>query len=79
MSRQPSPAGLRTSSTAFVEWRRECLLAAGFDEDLAARLGADDRIDLHALLLLVDRGCPPALAERILAPLDGDRPPSRHE
>ena len=28
------------------------------------------RHDLHALLDLVDRGCTPALAERILAPLD---------
>jgi hypothetical protein len=32
-------------------------------------------MDLHALLELVDRGCPPALAARILAPLEpGGRP-----
>jgi hypothetical protein len=28
-------------------------------------------VDLHELLVLVDRGCPPPLAARILAPLDG--------
>jgi hypothetical protein len=27
-------------------------------------------VDLHALLDLVDKGCPPQLAARILAPLD---------
>jgi hypothetical protein len=33
-------------------------------------VAVDNRYDLHALLELVDRGCPPALAARILAPLD---------
>ena len=28
--------------------------------------------DLHALIELVERGCPPALAIRILAPLPGE-------
>jgi hypothetical protein len=27
-------------------------------------------VDVHALLELVDRGCPPVLAARIMAPLD---------
>jgi hypothetical protein len=27
-------------------------------------------VDLHALVKLVERGCPPPLAARILAPLD---------
>jgi hypothetical protein len=60
---------------AVVGWRRGRLLAAGFVPELAAGLAADCRIDLHALLDLTDRGCPPALAARILAPLDtGPRP-----
>lgn len=50
-------------------WRRCRLLEAGFPEDLAARLAATSRVDLHALLQLVDRGCPPELAARILSPL----------
>jgi hypothetical protein len=38
-------------------------------------LAGDCAIDLHALLELVDHGCPPALAARILAPLEADRRP----
>jgi hypothetical protein len=45
-------------------------MAAGFGAQLAARLASDRRFDLHALLELVDRGCRPELAVRILAPLD---------
>jgi hypothetical protein len=58
-------------SQAVVAWRREQLLASGFDESLARQLADDCGIDLHALIELVERGCPPALAARILAPLDG--------
>jgi hypothetical protein len=53
------------------EWRRRRLIAAGFDEQLAGQL-AEDRagVDLHELLVLLDHGCSPALAARILAPLE---------
>ncbi|HEX6724581.1 MAG TPA: hypothetical protein VF073_05000 [Gaiella sp.] len=43
---------------------------AGFPRGLAARLARDTRYDLHALIDLTERGCPPELAARILAPLD---------
>jgi hypothetical protein len=46
---------------------------AGFDKREAFRIGQDPGYDLHALLELVDRGCPPPLAVRILAPLDAPR------
>jgi hypothetical protein len=46
------------------------LLEAGCDAPLARALAADGDIDLHELLSLIDGGCPPALAARILAPLD---------
>ena len=49
---------------------------AGFEHQLAGSLAADGAVDLHALLELVDRGCPPELADRILAPLDEERRPS---
>jgi hypothetical protein len=45
-------------------------LRAGFDAELARRTAADLAFDLHALIELVERGCPPQLAVRILAPLD---------
>jgi hypothetical protein len=53
-----------------VAWRIERLRAAGFDEQLAVRIGSDCGFDVHALLELVDRGCSPALAARIVAPLE---------
>lgn len=45
-------------------------MAAGFDAPLAASLTQDEAVDLHELLVLLDRGCPPQLAARILAPID---------
>jgi hypothetical protein len=51
-------------------WRHEQLVASGFALQAAKRLAEDDRYDLHALIELVERGCPPDLAERILAPLE---------
>ena len=56
-----------------IAWRTERLLAAGFERALARSLAEDSAVDLHALLELVDRGCPPGLAARILAPLDAER------
>jgi hypothetical protein len=53
-----------------TQWRRERLLSAGFPPELAERLAHERSADLHALLDLVDRGCPPVLAARILAPID---------
>jgi len=50
-------------------WRRCRLLEAGFPAPLADDLAANVRFDLHALLELVDLGCPPELAVRIAAPL----------
>jgi hypothetical protein len=51
------------------DWRRQVLRQAGFHDELARRLSDDGDVDLHDLLRLVDRGCPPELAARILAPL----------
>lgn len=53
-------------------WRRCRLLEAGFPAPLAQVVASDPRFDLHALLQLVDHGCPPELAARILAPLPGE-------
>ena len=53
-----------------VRWRREQLERAGFGRVLSGRLAADPDYDLHALIELVERGCRPDLAVRILAPLD---------
>ena len=53
-----------------AQWRARLLIEAGFPAEDSERLAREDRVDLHALLELVDRGCSPRLAVRILAPLD---------
>ena len=70
MSTRRSTADPVSPFSPVAEWRRERLIAAGFAADLALRLAEDCAIDLHAVLELVDRDCPPELAARILAPLD---------
>jgi hypothetical protein len=52
-----------------IAWRHRQLLRSGFAAELAVRVAADRSHDIHALLELVDRGCPPDLAVRITAPL----------
>ncbi len=59
-------------SRARCTWRERLLLDAGFDPLLARLAGQDLRFDVHALIELRERGCPPHLAVRILAPLDDD-------
>jgi hypothetical protein len=48
-----------------ADWRKRRLETAGFDPSLAAEL-ATTATDLHELLNLLDQGCPPELAARIL-------------
>ncbi len=57
-----------------VRWRHEQLTESGFPLWLAARLAEDARYDLHALIELVERGCRPEVAVRIVAPLDDEVP-----
>jgi hypothetical protein len=52
-----------------TSWRRDRLVEAGFALPVASRLARDRRYDLHALIELVEHGCPPELALRILAPI----------
>ena len=53
-----------------VGWRREQLVGSGFAPALAARVAENADYDLHALIELVERGCRPELAVRILAPVE---------
>ena len=53
-----------------LTWRKGQLAASGFPLPLASRIARDARYDVHALIELVERGCPADLAARILAPLD---------
>ncbi len=59
----------RQAAESLAEWRRRRLELAGFDPPLAKDLAATPDVDLHEVLELVDRGCPPHLAAQIVAPL----------
>lgn len=56
-----------------IAWRQRQLERAGFSSQLARELACACAVDLHQLIELVERGCPPPLAARILAPLDGQQ------
>jgi hypothetical protein len=60
----------RRAAPEVLAWRRRQLREAGFASALASRVARDPAYDLHALIELVERGCPPRLAVRIFAPLD---------
>jgi hypothetical protein len=53
-----------------IAWRHTQLFRSGFPLELAVSIAEDDRYDLHAVIELVERGCSPELALRILAPLE---------
>lgn len=57
---------LDTEDARVLDWRAACLLSAGFDTEAAFTIAADTRIDLHEAIGLVESGCPPAVAARIV-------------
>jgi hypothetical protein len=62
-------SSLKPADVEVNRWRREQLVLSGFSLPLAARVAGDPGYDLHQLIQLVEQGCPPELAVRILAPL----------
>ena len=72
VERQPIESA---ATDSVVLWRASRLRDAGFGAALADALARDCSYDLHAVLELVDRGCPAELAARVLAPLDADARP----
>jgi hypothetical protein len=50
-----------------VAWRRGLLRAAGLPEELSRAVAASREHDVHDVLGLLQRGCPPATALRITA------------
>ena len=66
-----APTGRRPADV--VAWRRARLRKAGFDTALTKELSRECAVDLHTLIELVESGCPPQLAARIMAPFDHER------
>lgn len=59
----------RRGGLAVVNWRQLELEQCGFPRSLAAQVARDERYDLQQLVELVQHGCSPELAVRILSPL----------
>ena len=56
----------RTELDRIESWRRERLRAAGFSAEAAEELAGRHEVDLHDAVELIERGCPPEVAVRIL-------------
>jgi hypothetical protein len=57
---------VETETERVERWRTSELMRAGFAGDDAVALAAQFDVDLHEAIELVERGCPPELAVRIL-------------
>ena len=57
---------IETELDRVERWRTAELMRVGFPGDDAAALAARLDVDLHEAIELVQRGCPPELAVRIL-------------
>ena len=55
-----------TENERVERWRAEALERAGYDIASALELAARNDVDLHQAIELVEAGCPPDLALRIL-------------
>lgn len=53
-------------ATQVLRWRLRTLLGAGYGYADAVALAMAGDVDLHAAARLIERGCPSALAVRIL-------------
>ena len=60
----------RSETAMTVRWRRDQLVACGVPARMAAALARNPTCDVHQMIDLVERGCPPHLAVRILWPFD---------
>jgi hypothetical protein len=57
---------METELERVERWRTEELIRGGFDVESAVLLAAEPGVDLHRAIELIQRGCPPELAARIL-------------
>lgn len=55
-----------TELARIEDWRTEELQRAGYGRRAAGRLAARHDVDLHRAVELLERGCPPELALKIL-------------
>ena len=56
----------QTETERIERWRAEELQRAGYEPRAAGRLAVRHDVDLHAAVELLERGCPPDVALKIL-------------
>ncbi len=61
-----NPFETETETEKVQRWRAAALEKAGYDAASALELAGRPDIDLHRAIALVEDGCPPGLALRIL-------------
>jgi hypothetical protein len=57
---------IETELERVERWRAEALERAGYAPAAAVELAARPDVDLHSAIALLERGCPPDVAVRIL-------------
>ena len=57
---------VETEAEKVERWRAEALEKVGYDADSARQLAARPEVDLHRAVELVEAGCSPEVALRIL-------------
>jgi len=57
---------VETEAEKVERWRAEALEKVGYDPESAMQLAARTDVDLHRAVELLEVGCPPELALRIL-------------
>lgn len=57
---------VETEQERVERWRADHLIRAGYDPDQAAKLAAHPDVDIRRAALMLEQGCPPALALQIL-------------
>jgi hypothetical protein len=57
---------IETESERVERWRTDELIRVGFDVEQATLLAIEPEVDLHTAIHLIESGCPPELAVRIL-------------
>jgi hypothetical protein len=63
---EEAEAAERSDGAVVLGWRMEQLISVGYDGESALALALDSSVDLHVAQSLVNRGCPPETAVRIL-------------
>ncbi len=58
---------LTEEELAVIEWREECLTAAGIDAEVAGRIAAIPDLNLHRAVQMKKNGCPQLLLLEILS------------